>query len=41
VVERIVIDQKTRVAKCHLLKIPRREMVLLNEKRGVEKKHAF
>ena len=35
VVEKIVIDQRTRVAKCYLLNIPKQELSLLNEKRGV------
>ncbi len=38
VVEKIVIDQKTRIAKCYLLKIPRQDLGLLNQKRDVGKK---
>jgi hypothetical protein len=37
VVEKIVIDQETRVAKCYLLKIPKQDLGLLNEKRDVGK----
>ena len=36
--EKIVIDQKTRVAKCYLLKIPKQDLGLLNKKRDVLKK---
>jgi site-specific DNA recombinase len=38
VVEKIVIDQKTRVAKCYLLKIPRQDLGLLDKKRDVNEK---
>ncbi len=37
VVEKIIIDQKTRVAKCYLLKIPKQDLGLLEKKRGVNK----
>ena len=38
VVEKIVIDQKTRIAKCYLLKIPKQDLGLLDKKRNIDKK---